>query len=100
MTSLDRLAKCPEWPAVLSIDAAVLYLGGREARLLGLIVRGYLTPWHHGHKDTDFLRSEIDTALKVARMNEDALEVPDEVRTVGAALEAAKAIKPKKGRAA
>lgn len=92
MKATDKLAACPDWPAVLSVDAAILYLGGKSARLFGLIVRGYLTPWHHGHKDTDFLRTEIDTALKVARMNGDALEIPEgvEVRTVAAALELAK----------
>lgn len=93
MTALDRLKLCPEWPAVLSIDAAVLYLGGKEARLFGLIVAGYLSPWHAGHKDTDFLRSEIDTALKAARINHDPLEVPETVRTVAAAVAAAEAKK-------
>ena len=83
---MEKLSDCPNWPALLDVETAALYLGGKPRRLFALIVRGYLVPMGTGHRNTDFLRTDIDTALSIARTNGDALVIPPEIKSVSQAL--------------
>jgi hypothetical protein len=85
----ERLATCPNWPALLGVDEAVLYLGNSPTRLFALVAHDILQPWSYGHKDVTFLRDDIDTALKIVKINGSsaALEIPSTIKSVGKALD-------------
>lgn len=89
---MEKLSNCPNWPALMDIETASLYLGGKPRRLFALVARGYLVPLNHGHRNTDFLKDDVDTALRIARTNEDNLEIPPEIKSVGKALAAKAAL--------
>ena len=84
---MEKLKNCPNWPALLDIDTAALYLGGKPRRLFALIARGYLTPFSHRHRSTDFTRAAVDTALRIAAAKGDNLSIPTEVKSVQKALD-------------
>jgi len=87
---MKKLAQCPTWPALLDVETAILYLGGKPSRLYALICLGHLEPLDPAAAHPDFVRADIDAALQIARANREALVVADSVRSVSAALAAAK----------
>jgi hypothetical protein len=79
-----ELAHLPDWPAVMDIGTAVLYLGGKAQILAALEARGYLDRFTDRHKCVTYLRSAIDAALEAARRNEDDLQADFEAEPVAA----------------
>lgn len=97
--NLEDLKKCPDWPASMDVETAVLYLGGKASKLFRLIYNGHLEPDSVGNRSTEFLRSDIDLALQRSKLNRLAAEqgaavpdraLPEGIKSVAKAVEARK----------
>ena len=88
MSALAESTAAVAFPARMNFERAGDYCGGRNA-LLCLVLKGWLEPCAEGNRNVRFMREEIDTALRIARINGDALsDLPESIRSVSAALAA------------
>ncbi len=68
------LSQLPDWPALMDVETATLYLGNKPQILEVLVERGYLAPLTDRHRCKTFRRTDLDAALAVAKAKADALE--------------------------
>lgn len=88
---MKNLDVCPDWPAVMDLETAILYFGGKESLLFGLVAWRFLVPWSTGRRNTSFLRKDMDDALLAARMAGRDLDPPSGINSVERAVEFATA---------
>lgn len=62
---MRHLDTCPDWPAVMDREVATLYLGGKKTLLFTLVALGHLRPLTEGHRNTAFIRRDMDAALAI-----------------------------------
>lgn len=72
---LSELNLLPDWPALMDVDVANAYLSKKTSLLRALLVRGYLEYFTDRKRCVTFRREDIDTALAIAKANEDDLEL-------------------------
>lgn len=65
----------PDWPTLMDVDTATMYLCKRPRILEALVERGYLKPVTDRHRSKLFRRVDIDTALSIAVQNQDDLKI-------------------------
>lgn len=68
------LSQLPDWPALMDVETATLYLGNKPQILEVLVERGYLAPLTDRHRCRTFRRSDLDAALALAKAKADSLE--------------------------
>ena len=67
------LSTLPDWPALMDVDTATLYLGNKPQILDTLVERRYLDPLTDRHRCKTYRRGDIDAALAVAKAKGDQL---------------------------
>ena len=68
------LSSLPDWPALMDVETAGLYLGNKSRLLETLVDRKYLAPFTDRHRCKTFRRIDIDAALAIAKAQNDQLE--------------------------
>lgn len=75
------LAQLPDWPALMDVETATLYLGGKRKLLQALSDGGLIHRFTDSHKCVTYRREEIDRALRVAGSMAEHPQTPPTAQT-------------------
>lgn len=68
------LSGLPDWPGLMDVETATLYLGNKGKVLETLVARDYLEPLTDRHRCRTFRRADLDAALAKAKAAGDPLD--------------------------